>query len=321
MKIVIVTPAAVGTRHGNRVTALRWARLLRRLGHKVTIREAYEDDSSDMLIALHARRGFSAIDAWRRLHPARPVVLALTGTDVYGDIQTDALAREGLEIADRLVVLQPLAIDELPEHLRAKARVIYQSAPAPKTLAPPHRRYFEVCVLAHLRAVKDPFRAACAARLLPPASRIRIVHLGASLSTEMEEQARKEMSENPRYRWLGDVPRARALRILARSRLLVQTSLSEGGANVISEAIAASVPILASAIPGSIGILGADHPGYFPVGDERALAALLWRAETDAEFYDALKERSRSQRPLVDPAREMASWEQLLEDLTPPATD
>src|SRR5262249_30447876 len=181
--------------------------------------------------------------------------------------------------------------------------------------------YFEVCVLAHLRAVKDPFRAARAARLLPAASRIRIVHLGAGLSPEMEQQAKQEMKENPRYRWLGDVPRARALRILARSRLLVQTSISEGGANVISEAIAASVPILASAIPGSIGILGADHPGYFPVGDEQALSDLLCRAETDAKFYEALKEHSRSLRPLVDPAREMASWDQLLQELRPRATD
>jgi putative glycosyltransferase (TIGR04348 family) len=318
MKIAIVTPAAVGTRHGNRVTALRWARLLRRLGHQVTIREAYEDDGSDVLIALHARRGFSAIDSWRRRHQARPIILALTGTDVYGDIRTDATAKEALEIADRFVVLQPLAIDELPEHLRPKARVIFQSAPGPKSDARPHRRYFEVCVLAHLRAVKDPFRAACAARLLPASSQIRVIHLGASLSTEMEELAKKEMSENPRYHWLGDVPRARALRILARSRLLVQTSVSEGGANVISEAIAASVPILASAIPGSIGILGADHPGYFPVGDDQTLAALLGRAETDAEFYDALKERSRSLRPLVDPAREMAAWDQLLHELSSP---
>jgi putative glycosyltransferase (TIGR04348 family) len=315
MKIAIVTPAAVGTRHGNRVTALRWARLLRRLGHQVTIRESYEGDSSDVLIVLHARRGSSAIHAWRRLHPARPVIVALTGTDVYGDIQTDATAKESLEIADRFVVLQPLAIEELPEHLRPKARVIYQSAPGPKSPARPHRRYFEVCVLAHLRAVKDPFRAACAARLLPAKSRIRIVHLGASMSAEMEEQARKQITENPRYRWLGDVPRARALRILARSRILAQTSLSEGGANVISEAIAASVPILASAIPGSIGLLGADHPGYFPVGDDHALSALFWRAETDAEFYKALKERSRSLRPLVDPAREITSWRQLLQEL------
>jgi putative glycosyltransferase (TIGR04348 family) len=321
MKIAIVTPAAVGTRHGNRVTALRWARLLRRLGHQVTIRQTYEHDSSDVLIALHARRGSSAIHAWRRRQPARPVILALTGTDVYGDIQSDAAAKESLEIADRLVVLQPLAIDELPLHLRPKARVIYQSAPGPKAAIRPRRGHFEVCVLAHLRAVKDPFRTASAARLLPAESKVRVIHLGASLSTEMEEQAQKEMRENPRYQWLGDVPRTRALRILARSRLLVQTSLAEGGANVISEAIAAYVPVLASAIPGSIGILGRDHPGYFAVGDEKALAALLWRAENDTEFYEALKNRSRSLQPLVDPAREMASWEQLLHELPSGARD
>ncbi len=67
----------------------------------------------------------------------------------------------------------------------------------------------------------------------------------------------------------------------------------EGGANVLSEALAASVPILATRIPGSVGILGPEYPGYFPVGDTEALAALLWRAETDRDFRAALRAHIR----------------------------
>ena len=333
MNIILVTPAPPGSRKGNRVTALRWGRLLRQLGHHVRVRQEYRGERCDLLIALHARRSFAAVDAFSRAQPQRPIVLALTGTDLYEQIQTEPLARQALELASRLVVLQPLAVEELPSHLRARARVIYQSCEArPRSTrrarinaAPgdprssilhPHSS-FDVCVLGHLRPVKDPFRTALAARLLPVSSRIQVLHAGAALNPAMEKQARAEQAINPRYRWLGDLPRGKALRLLARSRLLVLTSLLEGGANTISEAIAVGVPVLASRIPGSVGLLGAKYPGYFPVGDTAALAALLTRAETDAKFYTKLKAWCRRLRPLVRPARERESWRQLLRELQP----
>ena len=170
-------------------------------------------------------------------------------------------------------------------------------------------------MLGHLRPVKDPFRTALAVRLLPPASRLAILHLGSALSPEMAAQARAEAAVNPRYRWLGEVPRGRALRVLGRCRLLVLTSELEGGANAISEAVAVSVPVLSSRIAGSVGLLGADYPGYFPVGDTAALARLLERAESDAAFYRALQEWCARLSPLVDPVRERQSWADLLAEL------
>ncbi|HEV3115637.1 MAG TPA: selenoneine biosynthesis selenosugar synthase SenB [Gemmataceae bacterium] len=316
MKILIVTPAPAGSRKGNRVTALRWSRLLRQLGHRVSIREQYRGEACDVLVALHARRSFAAVAASVRAAPARPVVVALTGTDLYGEIRTDPDARKALELATRLVVLQGMGPEELPQHLRGKTRVIYQSATAPRKRSAPRRPTFDVCVLGHLRPVKDPLRTALAARLLPASSLVRVLHLGAALTPEMEKQARAEAASNPRYRWLGDLPRWKALRVLARCRLLVQTSLLEGGANTISEAIAASVPVVASRIPGQVGILGAGYAGYFPAGNTKALAALLHRAETDRDFYHALEVCCRRLRPLVKPARERASWRSLLRELT-----
>jgi putative glycosyltransferase (TIGR04348 family) len=315
MKILLVTPAPPGSRKGNRVTALRWSHLLRQLGHRVAIQQEYNDEPADLLIALHARRSFPAVERFGRLHPDRPIIVALTGTDLYDEIHTDKTAALALEKASRLIVLQPLGIEEVPKALRPKVRVIYQSTVAPRTHRAARAGAFEVCVLGHLRPVKDPFRTAQAARLLPVSSRVRVLHLGAALDADMDRQARREAADNPRYRWLGDRPRWQALRVLARCRLLVQSSRLEGGANTISEAIAADVPVLSSHISGSVGILGADYPGYFAVGDTQALAALLHRAETDAGFYAELKAWCRRLRPLVDPSRERAAWRRLLGEL------
>ena len=315
MKICLITPAPTYSRKGNRVTALRWARILRDLGHRVIITEAYQGERCDLLVALHARRSHASIVRFRHKHPELPLILALTGTDLYGDIHADASAQESLEIADRFILLQPAGIEELSEHLRHKAWVIYQSITAPPGRFVPKKNVFELCVLGHLRPVKDPFRTAMAARQLPPSSRIQVVHVGGALTDDMRVQAGAEASTNPRYRWLGELPRWQALRILARSRALVLTSQMEGGANAVSEAIACSVPVISSRISGSIGLLGEDYPGYFPVGDTQALTDLLTRTETDAAFYKTLKARCERLKPIVDPDRERQSWKCLLQDL------
>src|SRR5207248_1922769 len=218
-----------------------------------------------------------------------------------------------LELAAAIVVLQPEGLRELPDWARTRARAIVQSA-EPVRAQPPRRDAFEVALLAHLRPVKDPFRAAMAARLLPAASRLRILHAGAALDPDLAQRARSEQSTNPRYRWLGAMPRWQALRVMARSRMLVITSRSEGGANVLSEAIASGVPVLSSRIPGSTGVLGSDYPGLFAVGDTHGLASLLERAEKDADFRAALGACCRRLAPLVKPSRERKAWRDLLHD-------
>jgi putative glycosyltransferase (TIGR04348 family) len=224
-------------------------------------------------------------------------------------------AQRSIELADRLVVLQARAVEALPHNLQAKARVIVQSAVGPTSRPAPRKDAIEVCVLGHLRAVKDPFRTALASRRLPRESRISVSHLGAALGPEMERRARQEMLRNRRYRWLGDLPHAEALRVLARSRLLVNSSKMEGGANAICEALACGVPVLSSRIAGSMGLLGDDYPGYFDVGDTLGLAVLLSRIETDTAFRERLKSRCRTLARIVEPQRELAAWRRLLAEL------
>ncbi len=319
MKIFLACPAPPHSRQGNRVTAIRWARLLRSLGHRPLIGQNYDGAPCDLLVALHARRSFDAVCCFRQQYPERPLIVALTGTDLYRDIHTSRKAQQSLQLADRIIVLQPRGVVELPAPLRSKVRVIIQSA-RPTCSRPLASQFFEVCVLGHLRAEKDPFRIALASRLLPIDSRIRLTHAGRALSPALAKRARRLMARDPRYRWLGEVPRWRARRILARSHLLVLSSRLEGGANVISEALADGIPILASRITGSVGLLGTRYAGFFPVGDTRALARLLIRAESEAAFYARLKEWCVRLAPLVDPAREMEAWVKLLHELAPRPT-
>ena len=181
MKIILITPAPSGSRKGNRVTAVRWARLLRELGHSVVIGVEYRGERCDVLIALHARRSFAAVERFSRDYPDKPLVLALTGTDLYGDIHTDDSARRALDMATRFVLLQPHGMNQLPPRLRDKARVIFQSVKPPSGVFRPKKDVFEVCVLGHMREVKDPFRTAQAARLLPDSSQVQVVHVGGAL--------------------------------------------------------------------------------------------------------------------------------------------
>jgi putative glycosyltransferase (TIGR04348 family) len=314
MKIGIICPAPPRTLYGNRISALRWARILRELGHRVAIQNAYDGTAFDLLLALHAKRSAPAVFEFHEQHPDKPVIVALTGTDLYRDIRGSRAAQRALDIATRLVALQPLACEQLSPHLHGKLRVIYQSVEkTPGPVIRPDGR-FQVCVIGHLRNIKDPFRAAMAARGLPADSRIQIVHAGAAMDDRMSRRARLEEQRNPRYRWLGEIPRAKARRLIAASHLLVLSSQMEGGANVISEAIVDRTPVLASRIPGSIGLLGADYPGFYTYGDTAALRSLLQRAETDESFYCGMISRCAKLTPLFHPSRERSAWKRLLSE-------
>jgi putative glycosyltransferase (TIGR04348 family) len=320
MKIGIVTPAPPDSLHGNRITAQRWAMILRRLGNRVSIVQTYDGEPYDLLVALHARKSHRAVVNFRRQNPEESVIVALTGTDVYRDIRTSRAARDSLDLATRIVVLQPKATKELRPSWQKKARVIYQSVKALTSNTHAKERSsasFDVSVIGHLRAVKDPFRTAMSVRLLPESSRVRVLHIGGAMTDAMANRARKEMSVNKRYKWLGQLSRVHALQILKKSSLCVLSSRMEGGANVLSEAIAASVPILASRIDGNIGILGAEYSGYFDVGNTSQLAQLLTRAESSSEYLAELKAWGESLTRLVDPAREEQAWRALINEFRP----
>lgn len=300
MRIALVTPAGPGTRNGNRHTALRWAAFLRHAGHEVEVAVQWTPDSRvDLMLALHARRSYPSI---KTFSSDKFLVVALTGTDVYRDIHDSAEAQESLELAQRLIVLQPRAANELPRRLRNKARVVVQSSSTTLRQNPVKGR-FRVCVIGHLRAEKDPMRTLGALSHISIPD-VEVIHLGAPLEAGLEKEAVAGMRREPRYRWLGSVPHARALAWLASSHAMIISSRMEGGANVVCEALRIGVPVLASRISGNFGLLGGRYAGYFPVEDEKALARLITRAADDKTFYRKLKHQVAKLRPMVSPRAE-----------------
>lgn len=310
-RIEIVTPAPPGSLHGNRVTAKRWQGFLRHLGYRAPITESWSGKDTDLLITLHAYRSHSSIDAFKLAHPNRPLILILTGTDLYRDMANHPEVHESMALADALVVLQAEALRCIPTKWRHKVIVIHQSIPQIAKQQKP-KGQFSVSVIGHLRPEKDPF---CIVRALPHLhsdSQITIHHLEMAMSVDMEKTALQYSNQHGRYTWHGKQSHQATLGILARSHAMVISSRMEGGAHVVSEAIAAGIPVLASKIPGNYGLLGKDYLGYFSVGDEKALARLLNRAETDQSFYKKLQGQVKKLQKLVRPSHERFSIQKLV---------
>ncbi len=312
MRIILITPAPPRSRTGNRATATRWANILRSLGHHVQIAVQYDGQKADMMIALHAWRSAESIHHFTDCFPDKPLIVAITGTDAYRFIHSHAqTTQQSIRLAHQLVGLHDLIANTLPADQRHKMNVIYQSA-MPITKRMPMKRYFHVSVLGHLREEKDPLRPALAVRLLPGSSRIQIHHYGKTHSLEWENRAREEMASNPRYFWHGEIPHYKIRQVYQRTNLLVLPSRMEGGANVISEAVVAGIPVIASDIEGSIGLLGSDYAGYYAVEDENKLAQLLLDAESSPKFYQALEKACLARQPLFTPEKERDGWHKLL---------
>jgi len=313
--LCVVTPALADANNGNWQTARRWARML--AGHyAVRMVKGWPDgptpdDGTHLLLALHARRSADSIAAWAQAHPRRPLVVALTGTDLYRDIATDAAAQRSLQLATRLIVLQDQGPLELPAALRAKCHVVLQSCTRRQTL-PKTAAHLRVVVVGHLRDEKAPQTVFEAARLLRPGEGIHIDHIGRDLDPALGEQARATQAACPHYRWLGGLPHEAARRRIQRAHLLLHPSRMEGGAHVVMEAVQSGTPVLASRIPGNVGMLGVDYGGYFSPGDAAALVQRLREARAGQQGPDGgvlarLHAQCEARAPLFEPAAEQGA--------------
>ncbi len=258
-----------------------------------------------MMIALHARRSAASIARYAEAHPQRPLVLVLTGTDIYRDIRSDKDAQRSLALATRLVVLEPEGLRELVPEQAAKATVIRQSA---RVLKPGARstRHFDLALVGHLRPEKDPLTAVRALLRIPLDRPVRLFHIGGALDAKLAAEVADLGGRDARYHWLGALSQAATRQRVKRCRLLLLPSLMEGGANALIEAVTSGVPVIGSDIPGNRGMLGADYPGWFPVGDDAGLARLIRRAMDDPAYYASLSRRCAERVSLFSPDRECA---------------
>ena len=320
-RVLIVSPATAAANNGNWHTAARWAQMLQP-DCAVTIAQDWDGTPFDALLALHARRSATAIARWAQArgadHDAPGLAVVLTGTDLYRDIQTDTQAQASLQLARVLVVLQECGAQALPVELRPKTRVIFQSTAVQEALPKPFDA-LRVVMVGHLRDEKSPQTLMQAARLLKGHADVLIEHIGGALDPDLGAQARACMADCPQYRWLGGLAHLEALQKIAQAHVLVHTSRMEGGAHVILEAVCSGTPVLASHIPGNVGMLGADYGGYFALGDAQQLADLLLRCRVELGhphgLYKQLSQQCALRAPLFSPATEQAAVRALVNDL------
>lgn len=315
MKLLVLTPAPSGSKAGNRATAERWATLLKAAGYDVVVATDYDATTgaqADALIALHAWRSHSAIMEFHQRFPEKPLVTALTGTDIYQfQFSHPVPTLASMTASHCLIGLHRLVSQDIPAQFRSRLRTVLQSAEEPSVPPKSHplcrQGRFNVCVVGHLRREKDSLRTAMAARLLPAHSAIYVLQAGKAHDDTWKAAALEEEARNSRFQWLGEIEREDTQALMLSSQAMVISSVMEGGANVVSEACRAGLPILASDIAGNRGLLGDDYPGYFPAGNEKALAALLHRTENDPEFLESLRQRVATKVSDFTPAAERAA--------------
>jgi putative glycosyltransferase (TIGR04348 family) len=315
--IVIVSPASADANNGNWQTARRW-QLMLQSRYSVRIVKHWVPGSSAtndrVMLALHARRSADSIAAWAGTGAGVGLAVVLTGTDLYRDIESDPAAQASLRLANQLVVLQERGIDALPEAVRGKARVIFQSCDERATLAKTEA-HLRVTMVGHLRDEKSPDTLFAAAQLLNASDGIYIDHIGAPLDAALAAQARATAAACPHYRWLDAQPHEATRRHIQRAHVLVHCSKMEGGAHVVLEAVRSGTPVVASRIPGNVGMLGADYSGYFDWGDAQGLADVLHRLATDNRLMDLLKKQCAERAALFAPEAEHDALHHLVVDL------
>lgn len=314
----IITPGTRAANNGNWRTAQRWAKLLQTIARPI-VQSRWDGEPADMLIALHAHRSADSVLAARKAHASLPIVVALSGTDLYRDLPSSPAAHAALDAADRIIALQFDARRQLPEAWAAKCAVIYQSAPV---LEPVRKSstHFDVTVVGHLRSEKDPRTLWRAIKRLDPSLPIRITHIGEALDPQLGKEAQAVVARDSRYRWVGGRAHGLARLAIRRAHLLVHPSVMEGGANVIVEAVTSGTPVLASLVSGNLGMLGHEYPGYFPVGDAKALAAALERLAREPDAMRELRRACKRIAHLFTPARERTALRRLVIELRRRAT-
>ena len=315
MKIALLCPPRMGRRSGNAVTAQRYRSLFSSLGHSVRILDAYDGKPYDVLVALHAKKSAQGALAFARAHPQSRLIVVMTGTDLYRDIARSARAQRLLTCATSIVTLQRDGIRLLPQALRRKAIAIVQSALMPRMRMrrdADAQQPWRFLVVGHLRREKDSLRAAQALALLPRSLCATVLQIGSSLDASHTRRALAWQQREKRYRWVGERSALFVRQQMTRGDVLVIPSRMEGGANVVCEAIAAGLPVLASRISGNLGLLGDTYSGYFAVGNTMQCAALMRRFAEDASFRTRLRREIRALASLVKPKYERSAWEKLL---------
>ena len=317
--ILIHSPFSRQSSQGNSVTADRLEKILSESGFSVVMGTGTDQVSAARcLIALNARRSAQVVASFQSQYPGQPVIVILTGTDInHPEMQdSDSPTRKTMEVADALVALHEAELESVPMSLRGKTHVIYPSVRLPVGLhhQASHSSPLRVVMAGNIRPEKNTLLAAEACSILGETVDVKIDSYGEATGDTAEEM-RRASRQIGNFCWHGRLPHADLLKKMQYAHLLLNTSTQEGGANAICEAVCLGLPVLASRIKGNIGMLGETYSGFFPSEDAQALASLLSRCATDAEYYDSLKKQIIARAPLFSYENEFKAWVALVNSM------
>jgi len=339
MRISITSPFPADSLQGNSVSGRRITGLLKSLGHHARLFHNGFAPDCELLIALNAwrssaviaefaeiRRGiidhstgfnasFNRVQSPTKEGTVPKIAVVMTGSDLFpfdGLLKPETL--QSINFADAVIITHGEARERIHHPM---VRVIRKSIALPEEfLSQGKPRNAESpavngIMVAHLREQKNPFLFLRAVPHLK--SPIHIDHFGHANSAEFQENAEKYHSHA--YHWKGEVARTELLRALQKADFLLNTSYIEGSSNAVCESIALGTPVIASAIPGNIGVLGADYPGLFGVDDTKGLAEMLDRFANSKGFRLELVTCCSQLAGGLAESRESQDWAELIEDL------
>lgn len=341
----ILTPFGQKSGMGNWRTASRYAQMLRASGINASIYEPSQIDDActhsgqrTVAIVLNAARSADAVFAF--VKEQIPVMLVMTGTDLYGALAPaqSGSARyqtteQALHLARLIVVLQAEAGEEIRRRwplLADRVHCLIQTSAPRKPYAPvmtPNSKTVRFLVAGHIREEKDPrtafvgfhraFPDGWAVRSGGRRVPVRLIHVGSHQDKTLAQELIRLGAQYPGILLEGPLSHAQTLRQMTHVHCLIQTSISEGGALVVSEAVACRLPVIASAIPAHRGQMGADYPGFFRTGDPDDLARVFMRFVSDDAFVEQLRERGLAlASTLASPSSEREALARLIRQLS-----
>jgi len=313
MKINVCTGYPLDSPRGNTTTAFRIAERLQMAGHQATAMHTDTPPAADAQISLHALKT-AAASAYFAKHQSGKLFIRLTGTDINGGFEKNqSLSQQTIDLADKLIVTHPACLPQIPDRWQSKTVVIYPSVTMPElaVISSPTSPLF-TCI-GHLRPVKAPHLMYAAIQKIRQTN-LAAISIGNAYDVTDGQQALLNTRHDDRYHWHAGCDRATALAWMKASLATINSSISEGGANTVMEAIQLRIPVLATDIPGNRGFLGDSYDGYFETGRADQLADLMRRCLDDSGFVERLKIQLDGQRPLFSIQRESEQLSKLISE-------
>lgn len=311
MKICVASPYPLSELKGNSVTTHRIVEILNVAGFEARGSHGFDGAPADILISLHAFKGEQAVRDFQRRCPDGKVIVLITGTDLYVDLP-EGRGLESLETTDAIAITHEEARASMPAIFHDKLHIVPSCIEIPEIQAKPNAEQFVISIVGHLRSVKRSFLTIEAVAKHPEWD-VEVWQMGEALDEGMSDVACDWEESDSRYKWLGGLPREQSLEVCSQSSLTVNSSLLEGGANTVLEAMTMGVPILASCIEGNVGLLGRDYPGYFEGEDIGSKLAEIIAGKHDLNEWVSL---AKTRLPLFSRESEEAAWKKIFAELS-----